>query len=159
MNTEITYKPIGIIHSAWKKIDDMPIQSVDAQNTSGYIKLFPEYAKGLTDLNGFSHIMLLYHFHLVKGHSLMVTPFMDTKSHGIFSTRAPKRPNSIGISIVELLKIEGNTIHFSSCDILDETPLLDIKPFFEDFDNRINTQKGWLGNRPVKKTLSDKRFK
>ncbi|HYX09974.1 MAG TPA: tRNA (N6-threonylcarbamoyladenosine(37)-N6)-methyltransferase TrmO [Bacteroidales bacterium] len=157
----ITFKPIGIIHTPFKEIGDMPIQPVAAEGVRGYIELFPEYAEGLSDLDGFSHIMLLYHFHRNEGYKLKVKPFMDNEERGLFATRAPRRPNGIGLSTVRLISIEGSILHIEQVDMLDETPLLDIKPFFQRFDNRHKTRAGWLEKNKSRKPggmLSDGRF-
>jgi tRNA-Thr(GGU) m(6)t(6)A37 methyltransferase TsaA len=161
MHTEITYQAIGVIKTSFKKISEMPIQPQGANGEDGVIELNPEFAAGLMDLDGFSHLILLYHFHLVKGYKLYVVPFMDDKPHGIFATRAPTRPNSIGISIVKLQKIEGNLIYFEGADMIDGTPLLDIKPFFPKYDNQQNVKSGWLegkGDIDISKIKSDDRF-
>lgn len=159
---QITLSPIGIIHSPHTDIKNMPIQPIAAEGIKGYIELYPEYIEGLTDLEGFSHITLLYHFHKIKGYELMVKPFLDNKKHGIFSCKAPKRPNAIGTSTVKLIGIEKNIVHIEMVDILDGTPLLDIKPFFPKYDNRLDAVAGWLEKTievPVKKMRSDERFK
>lgn len=158
----ITIKPIGIIHTPFNVIKDMPIQPLAAEGVKGYIELFPEYLEGLTDLEGFSHITLLYHLHEIHGYDLMVKPFMDNKKHGIFATKSPKRPNAIGLSTVKLLEIEKNVIHIEMLDMLNGTPLIDIKPFFSKFDNRTNTKSGWLDNQKniyISELRSDERFK
>ena len=131
---EVTYKPIGLIHSPFKNLEGMPIQPVGAKGVEGEIHLDEKYEEGLKDLEGFSHIVLIYHLHLSKGYSLHVKPFLDTVKRGIFATRAPKRPNAIGMSVVCLDKIEGSTIHISNVDVVDGTPLLDIKPYIPNFD-------------------------
>jgi tRNA (adenine37-N6)-methyltransferase len=141
---EIKYKPIGIIHSHFKKPKGTPIQPKSAKGIKGTIEIFPEYSKGLNDLGGFSHIILIYHFHLAKKSSLIVKPFMDDKSHGIFAIRGPSRPNPIGISIVRLIKIKGNILYVQDLDIVDGTPLLDIKPYVPEFDKTEVTKIGWL---------------
>lgn len=141
---EIKYKPIGIIHSPFKKPEGVPIQSIVAKGISGKVEIFPEYVNGLKDLEGFSHIILIYHFHLSKKASLKVKPFMDKELRGVFSTRSPSRPNPIGISIVRLIKIEENILHIQDVDIIDETPLLDIKPYVPEFDVRKVNSIGWL---------------
>ncbi|MCX5896123.1 MAG: tRNA (N6-threonylcarbamoyladenosine(37)-N6)-methyltransferase TrmO [Proteobacteria bacterium] len=158
---EVRYKPIGIIHSPFKDIEGMPIQPSGAQGIAGTVEIEPAYADGLKDLEGFSHIILLYHFHLSKGYSLEVKPFLDDTSHGVFSTRAPARPNSIGISVVKLLKIAGCTLHIEEVDIVDGTPLLDIKPYVPEFDVREVEKIGWLSERvdKVSEIKSDERFK
>lgn len=152
---------IGTISTPWKSIDNMPIQPLGAEAVKGTIKIFDGYLAGLAALEGFSHITLLYKLHKITDYELTVIPFMDKSPKGIFATRSPKRPNAIGISTVELLKIENNILHFSGADMLNGTPLLDIKPFFEKFDNRFNTREGWLAGRDkneIRNTKSDNRF-
>jgi tRNA-Thr(GGU) m(6)t(6)A37 methyltransferase TsaA len=141
---EIRYKPIGIIHTPFKEPVGTPIQPSAAKGVEGTVIVFPEYVEGLQDLENFSHIILVYHFHLSKGYSLKVTPYMDTRSHGVFSTRAPSRPNPIGISTVRLLRIEENILYVKVVDIVDGTPLLDIKPYVPDFDVYNAFKIGWL---------------
>jgi len=161
MQSEITYKSIGFIRTPFTTISDMPIQSSGASGISGFIDLNIDLLEGLTDLDGFSHLILLYHFHLVKEAKLSVIPFMDDKPHGIFATRAPVRPNTIGISIVKLQKIENNLIYFEGADMVDNSPLLDIKPFFPKYDNQQNVKFGWLegkGDIDITKMKSDSRF-
>jgi tRNA-Thr(GGU) m(6)t(6)A37 methyltransferase TsaA len=104
----------------------------------------PEYIEGLKSLNEFSHIILIYWFHRVKAPLMIVKPYLDTKSHGLFATRAPARPNPIGISVVQLTSIVGTRLNVEGVDMLDETPLLDIKPFVPEFDNRLSATSGWL---------------
>jgi len=157
---DIIFHPIGRIHSPFQDLTDMPIQPSSETSASGRIEIFPEYAAGLKDLDGFSHIILIYYLHKVKHTHLTVTPFLDSQPRGVFATRAPVRPNPIGISIVPLLKIEGQILYIDQLDVLDGTPLLDIKPYVPDFDQRPNVRKGWLegvGGK-VKRTRSDDRF-
>lgn len=159
---QITIKPIGIIHTPYTDIFQMPIQPFAAEGIKGFIELFPEYREGLTDLDGFSHITLLYHFHKTQGYQLKVTPFMDDVERGIFACKAPKRPNAIGLSTVKLIGIEDTIIHIEMVDMLNGTPLIDIKPFFHGYDNRLDAVSGWLdkkGRIPVEKMKSDERFK
>ena len=144
---QICYQPIGIIHSPFHEPKGMPIQPSAAQDVEGTIKVFPEYQLGLQDIDGFSHIILLYHFHLAKSGPLLRKPFMDTKNRGIFAIRGPSRPNPIGISIVKLLKVEKGQLHIRDVDIVDGTPLLDIKPYVPAFDARPVTRIGWLKGR------------
>jgi len=141
---EITYKPIGIIHSPFKKPQGTPIQPKAAKGVKGTVEIFPEYEEGLRDIEGFSHVILIYHFHLAKPAKLLVKPFMDENLHGIFATRAPNRPNPIGISVVKLIKRIGCKIQIENVDILDGTPLLDIKPYVPDFDIYDTHRIGWL---------------
>ena len=157
---EIKYKPVGIIHSPFKKAKGTPIQSASAKDISGMIEIFPEYTEGLDDLDGFSHIILIYHFHLSRKSSLKVKPYMDDKTHGVFATRSPSRPNPIGISIVRLTKIDGSIIHIKDMDILDGTLLLDIKPYVPEFDVRKTDKIGWLTSKVHRLSVSkdDGRF-
>ena len=143
----IEYKTIGIIHSPHKEAKGTPIQSAVAAGIKGKIEVFPEYNEGLQDLDGFSHIFLLYHLHLIKEPSLKVKPFLDDQMRGVFATRSPKRPNSIGLSIVRLTKIEEATIYIEDVDILDGAPLLDIKPYIPEFDHRDVEKEGWVKNK------------
>jgi tRNA-Thr(GGU) m(6)t(6)A37 methyltransferase TsaA len=124
------------------------------------VEVFSEFVDGLADLQGFSHMFLIYHFHLAKPFALQVKPFLDDKSHGVFATRAPSRPNPIGISIVELINIENNLLHIHDIDVVDKTPLLDIKPYVPDFDARETKKIGWLEDKTkkIKKTIADRRF-
>jgi len=157
---KIEYQPIGIIHSPFTEIDDMPIQPPGALGVRGTVELFPEYRDGLQDLEGFSHIILLYHFHLSSGYELQLVPFLDTAARGLFATRAPKRPNPIGLSVVKLQGIEGCILRIENVDMVDGTPLLDIKPYVPDFDGPTSARTGWVGEsrRMVTQTKSDKRF-
>ena len=158
---EIKYRSIGIIHSPFKDIQGMPIQPTGAAHIQGRIELWPEFSPGLKDLDGFSHLILLYHFHQVQGEELVVTPFMEVELRGIFATRAPKRPNPIGLSIVRLISIEESTLYIENVDILDETPLLDIKPYVPEFDHFSAERVGWLGKTrgEVRGKKSDGRFR
>jgi tRNA-Thr(GGU) m(6)t(6)A37 methyltransferase TsaA len=157
----ITYKPIGIIHSEFIKPKGTPIQPPAAKGSKGTIELFIQYTEGLKDLNEFSHIILLYHFHQAKVSELVVNPFMDNEEkHGIFAMRAPSRPNSIGLSIVKLNRIENNVLYVQDLDIIDGTPLIDIKPYIPEFDVRENVKIGWLNKNVYKlsDTEDDERF-
>ncbi|MDY6951298.1 MAG: tRNA (N6-threonylcarbamoyladenosine(37)-N6)-methyltransferase TrmO [Thermodesulfobacteriota bacterium] len=141
---EITYKPIGVIHSPFKEPKGTPIQPAGAEGIAGRVDVFAEYVAGLTDLDGFSHIILIYHFHLSKGAALKVKPFMDGQSHGVFAMRGPSRPNPIGISVVRLAGVKENTLYIEDIDVVDGTPLLDIKPYVPQFDIREVEKMGWL---------------
>jgi tRNA-Thr(GGU) m(6)t(6)A37 methyltransferase TsaA len=141
---EIKYKPIGVIHSPFKEPQGTPIQPQGAKGIDGTVEVFPEYAEGLKDIEGFSHIILIYHFHLSKKSTLKVKPYMDNESHGVFAMRGPSRPNPIGISAVRLLGVEENIVHIQDVDIVDGTPLLDIKPYVPEFDIREVEKTGWL---------------
>ncbi len=157
----IEFQPIGVIHTPFTKPEGMPIQPAGATGVKGTVEVFERYRAGLKDLDGFSHIILLYHFHRSQGFNLHVMPFMDSESHGLFATRAPKRPNPIGLSVVQLDKIEDGVLHIQNVDILDGTPLLDIKPYVPEFDSQSDIRTGWLEH--VRNTVtwkkSDDRFK
>jgi tRNA-Thr(GGU) m(6)t(6)A37 methyltransferase TsaA len=158
--TEFRYKPIGVIHSPFKEPEGTPIQPAGAGGIGGKVEVFPQYAEGLKDLEGFSHIILIYHFHLAKEPALIQKPYMDTEPHGVFAIRSPSRPNPIGFSIVRLVGIEGNTLHVQDVDILDGTPLLDIKPYVPEFDARKAEKIGWLEKKihKIQASRDDGRF-
>lgn len=139
----------------------MPINPKGGRGVAGTVEVLPEYADGLRDLEGFSHVMLIYHFHLSKGHTLLVKPFLDDVERGVFATRAPRRPNSIGLSTVRLLRVEGTTLHVEDLDIVDGTPVLDIKPYVPEFDDREGARIGWLTGRAQEARMAraDGRFK
>ncbi len=139
----IIYRPIGVIHSEHTIAEETPIQPVYAKGCKGQVKVFAEFAEGLRDLEGFSYIYLLYHFHQSTGAKLLVKPFLQDAEHGVFATRAPCRPNAIGLSIVKLIKREGNVLHVENVDVIDGTPLLDIKPYTAKFDLYEVTKSGW----------------
>lgn len=159
---KVVYKPIGTIHSPFKDLEGMPIQPVGAKGIKGEIHLKDEFKEGLKDLNGFSHIILIYHLHLSKGHQMHVKPFLDKQKRGVFATRAPKRPNSIGMSVVCLDSIDGSKINISNVDIVDGTPLLDIKPYVPNFDKceGENVLIGWFEDKHEEANTkrSDNRF-
>ena len=157
---KIIYSPIGIIHSPFTKLSEMPIQPSSENSAEGYLEIYPQFAKGLKDLAGFSHIYLIYHLHKSPPAKLEVTPFLDTEPHGIFATRAPRRPNPIGLSLVELIRIEENLIYVDQIDALDGTPLLDIKPYIPQFENTSDIKIGWLKKTQaeIKAKKSDARF-
>jgi tRNA-Thr(GGU) m(6)t(6)A37 methyltransferase TsaA len=158
---EIIYRTIGTIRSPFKDIKGMPIQPTGALDIAGTVEIEASYVDGLKDIEGFSHIILIYHLHLSKRYSLRVKPFLDNHLHGVFSTRAPNRPNPIGLSVVRLVKVEGCTLHIVDVDIVDGTPLLDIKPYVPEFDARKVERKGWLSKRADKvyKKKADERFR
>ena len=156
----LTYRPIGRIRSPFKQIKGMPIQASGARGVQGTVNVFPEFAAGLKDLDGFSHVILLYHFHGTEGSDLIVTPFLDAQPHGVFATRAPRRPNPIGISVVKLLGLSENILTVEDIDILDGTPLIDIKPYVPAFDHHPADRIGWLGQTShlTPRTVADERF-
>ena len=144
MEKEIKLRPIGIIHTPYKEPKGIPIQGKFKKGITGRVEVFPEYQSGLKDVEGFSHLILIYYFDRAKEENLIGKPFLEDEPHGIFAIRGPKRPNHIGFSIVKLEKIKNNLITFSEVDILDGTPLLDIKPYVSHFDSRENVKNGWL---------------
>jgi len=141
--TAITYRPIGVIRSDHVAAEETPIQPVYARGCKGKAEIFPEYVDGLRDLDGFSHVYLIYHFHQAGPTKLMVKPFLQDIERGVFATRVPCRPNAIGLSIAELVDREGNTLILEGLDVLDGTPLLDIKPYTAKFDRIESARNGW----------------
>lgn len=146
---------IGQIHTPFSELAGMPIQPAGAAGTNGTVVVFDAYRAGLKDLDGFSHIVLIYAFHGRQGSNLQVVPFMDDEPRGVFATRAPKRPNAIGLSIVQLDQVDNGMLHIRNVDMLDGTPLLDIKPYVPEFDAQTNVRTGWL--ETVAKTVSDRK--
>lgn len=144
---KITYEPIGVIRTPFREPQGTPIQPPAARGVEGQVIVYPDYVEGLTDLDGFSHLILVYHFHRCGPARLSVRPYMDDREHGVFATRAPARPNPIGISVVRLLGVEGNVLHVADVDIVDGTPLLDIKPYVPQFDAAKDIRLGWLARR------------
>ncbi len=153
-------QPIGTIHTPFETLEDMPIQPKGAREVIGTVELQERYVEGLADLNGFSHIYLLYQFHRAERTALTVTPFMDTKPRGVFATRSPLRPNHIGISIVKVIGVEKNIITVQGIDILNGTPLLDVKPYIAAFDAVQQSRSGWMkgSDEDVANKKSDRRF-
>jgi tRNA-Thr(GGU) m(6)t(6)A37 methyltransferase TsaA len=141
---KIRLKPIGIIHTPYKEPKGMPIQGKFKKGIKGKIEIFPQYKQGLKDIEGFSHLILIYYFDRSKEEKLLGKPFLGDKEHGIFAIRSPHRPNHLGVSIVKLEKVKGNIIIFSEVDMLDNTPLLDIKPYVQYFDSRKCVKSGWI---------------
>lgn len=140
----ITYTPIGVIRTPHTRIKGMPIQPVGAHGMGGTIEVSEPYRRGLTDLDGFSHILLVYHLHEIKGFELLVTPYLGDGLHGIFATRSPKRPNPIGISVLRLMGHDGGKVFVENVDMLDNTPVLDIKPYVPAFDSWRAERIGWF---------------
>ncbi len=154
------FQQIGTILSPFQELSGMPIQPAASKGARGRVIVNEEYTDGLLDLEGFSHIILLYVFHLCRGYDLQVTPFLDTAPHGLFATRAPRRPNPIGLSVVQLESVERNVLYISNVDILDGTPLLDIKPYVPDFDPAGTVRTGWIekARETIPDRTSDDRF-
>jgi tRNA (adenine37-N6)-methyltransferase len=143
MSESFVYRPIGIIRSEHTRPEKTPIQPVYCEGCQGRAEVFPEFAAGLRDLEGFSHIYLVYHFHRADGPQLVVKPFLQDVERGVFATRSPRRPNTIGLSIVKLVRCEGSVLYLDNVDVLDGTPLLDIKPYTARFDRIEGTRNGW----------------
>lgn len=158
--THFSFETIGIIHTRFSQQEGTPIQSAMAGEETGRIEIFPEFAEGLLDIEGFSHLFLFYAFHQSGKGALKVKPYLDTVEHGIFATRAPKRPNPIGMSIVQLVARMGNSLEIIGIDMLDGTPLLDIKPYIPSLDHFQTEKIGWYKDR-IKNSgvvLADNRF-
>ena len=157
---EIVYQPIGIIQTPFEDIAGMPIQPSAADGVRGQVEVYPEYAQALQDLDGFSHIILLYHLHRSQGYNLKVVPFLDTQERGLFATRAPKRPNPIGLSVVRLLAVEPPNLKVENVDMLNGTPLLDIKPYIPHFNGDDEVRIGWVeaARQKIGGKRSDVRF-
>jgi len=145
MNSQL--HPIGIIHSPFKTKEDCPIQNAYSSGAKGTVELFNHYAEGLKDVESFSHIILLYEFDQAGDIKLVRPTFLDDETHGIFSSRHPCRPNGIGLSIVNLLKRNGNVLEVGAIDVIDGTPLLDIKPYIPRFDCFPEASEGWVGSK------------
>lgn len=143
---DFTFRQIGIIHSPFTEKDKTPIQPTRSQ-AIGSVEVFPEFTEGMEGLDGFSHLILLYIFDRSEGYSLRIQPFLDDRFHGIFATRYPYRPNPLGLSIVTLRACSGNCFEIEGVDVLDGTPLVDIKPYVPDFDHRADVRAGWYETR------------
>ena len=158
---QITFHPIGIIHTPFISADNMPIQGAGGKGIKATIEIYPEFSAGLKDLDGFSHIILLYHLHLVEKSALIVKPFMDEEHHGIFATRSPVRPNPIGMTTVRLVEIKDNLLIVEDIDMMDQSPLLDIKPCLPMIDDIQGLKLGWLTGKidQFSRKQSDDRFK
>jgi len=147
-SAEYVFHSIGIVRSPHTDPSKTPIQPVFAQQAKGTVILDPSYSDGLVDLKGFSHIYLFYVFHKTQETKLTVRPFLEEVTHGVFATRAPCRPNKLGFSVVKLISIEGNVLNVEDIDILDGTPLIDIKPYIARFDSREDVRSGWQDGIP-----------
>lgn len=152
---EITLRPIGVVRSPFKENVGTPIQPVGGLDVEAVVEVLPEFAPGLADLDGFSHIILVYYFHLCDVTKLKVKPFLDDQERGVFATRAPVRPNHLGMSVVRLDRVEGNLLHIRDVDLLDGTPVLDIKPHIPRLDSPGPARIGWLEGRD--KEIGEKR--
>lgn len=157
----IRYAPIGIVHTPYKQPEGIPIQPSGGRGVRGTIQLDPEFADGLKDLAGFSHIVLITHLHLSKGYELEVIPFLDDRPRGLFATRSPRRPNPIGLSVVKLVKVAGNILHIEGIDMVDGTPLLDIKPYLGERTFEEEVRLGWFAEKKhlLRDARADRHFR
>lgn len=158
---EVRFAPIGVVRSPFTETSGMPIQAVAAEGVAGRLELLPAYRDGLRNIEGFSHLILVYHLHLSRGRDLTVTPFLDDEPRGVFATRSPRRPNPVGLSTVRLVRVDDSTLHIEDVDIVDGTPLLDIKPYVPAFDDREGTRIGWFEGKVerVHEARADERFR
>jgi tRNA (adenine37-N6)-methyltransferase len=143
----VRYRPIGVIHTPYREPAGTPVQTTSFVGSAGHVEIDPAFSAGLRDLDGFSHLILLYHLHRVGVMRLTVTPFLDDREHGVFATRSPARPNPIGLSVVRLVSIEGTRLDIEDVDMIDGTPLLDLKPYVPAFDARDDVRIGWYADR------------
>ena len=155
MNQIIIY-PIGIIHSPYKKSMDIPIQGTFKREVEAYVELKDKYVRGLKDLHKFSHAIIIYYFHKSHKEEIEGKPFLEKDKHGIFAIRSPHRPNHIGFSIVKIKSIKANKLFFTEVDVLDGTPVVDIKPYVKYFDHRDNVISGWLDKHFKNGRIPDK---
>jgi len=156
----VAYRPIGVVRTPHRELEGMPLQTVAAEGVPGVAEIEEEFAGGLADVGGFSHLLLLTHLHAAPPWAPLVMPFLDDRPRGVFATRSPRRPNPIGLSIVRLDRIEGRRVHVLDVDLLDATPLLDLKPYVPPFDDRAGARIGWFAGRidRLGTTRSDDRF-
>jgi tRNA-Thr(GGU) m(6)t(6)A37 methyltransferase TsaA len=147
----VVFEPIGYIHTPFDKPEGIPIQGARRPDIHGSVEILPDYSEGLKDIEGFSHLILLYHFHLAGGYKLVAKPFMDDTPRGVFSIRGPRRPNPIGMTVVKLLGRKGNILEVGGVDMVNGTPLLDIKPYFPSIDAHRATGLGWMGDKLKKR--------
>lgn len=160
-NTSFTFHPIGELRTPYASKSGVPIQGGLDPDSRGRAEVFPRFEAGLRDIEGFSHLILLYVFHESQGYDLVCKPYMEDTPHGVFAIRAPRRPNPIGLSVVSLERREGPVLHLAEVDMLDKTPLLDIKPFSPHFEHRDGARSGWMERSfqaPKPRVVSDDRF-
>jgi tRNA-Thr(GGU) m(6)t(6)A37 methyltransferase TsaA len=157
----IACRPLGIVHSPYKETVGVPIQTAGVPHEPGMVEVYAEFAPGLKDIEGFEYLILITQLHLVTQQRLEVVPFLDHQAHGVFATRAPNRPNRLGLSIVRLTSVDGRFLHFCGNDMVDRTPVLDIKPYVPDFDVRQTERVGWFAPRLAQAatTRSDDRMR
>lgn len=158
---DIIFKPVGIIHSPYKTVENMPIQTSASKDVEAVIEIFDQYKEGLSDLEGFSHIYVIFFLNMVREPKLKVIPFLDTVERGVFATRSPARPNPVGLSLAELVSVNENLLKIRGVDMLDGSPVLDIKPYVPDFEKYEKVRIGWFEGKTHKADdiLSDMRFK
>ena len=156
--TPIILRSIGVIHTPFKEAKGAPIQGVYADGKSGQVVIDDKYVAALDDIEGFDRLWLIYLMDRVGSFRHRVIPYRDTREHGLFATRSPNRPNAIGLSVVHLLKREGNVLHVTNVDMLDGTPLLDIKPYVPEFDAHPISRAGWFDNPGTDRREADNRF-
>ena len=154
----IKYEPIGLVHSPFAEVKGTPVQPSRSEGARGTVEIFPEYAECLSDLDGFSHIILICHFDRAREYRLKVVPYLDTVPRGLFSTRSPSRPNPIGLSVVRLIGIEGNLLTIEGVDLLDGTPVLDIKPYLGRHEQPQGVRCGWFEAASAREVVADDRF-
>ena len=152
------FQPVGVVISPHKNRSGMPIQPTFAKGCRGKIIIDKKYTEGLKDLDGFSHIIVIFHLHQSSGYKLSVVPYLDNTPHGLFATRTPNRPNPVGLSVVKLIEVKGNELIIENIDMLDGTPVIDIKPYIPDFDEATEVKTGWYKNASGDKGISDNRF-
>ena len=153
---QIIMHPIGIIHSPYKENRDIPIQGTFNDKVEAWLELKDEYVNGLRDLGTFSHAIIIYYFHRSHREEIEGRPFLEQNKHGIFAIRSPHRPNHIGFSVIKIKNIKANKVYFTEVDVLDGTPLLDIKPYVKYFDSRANVISGWLDKHFRNGNIPDK---
>ncbi len=154
----VQYRPIGVVHTPWTTVEDMPVQPSRAGNVEGTVEIFAPFVEALADVEGFSHVVLLTHLHRSRPWRPLVVPFLDTVERGLFATRSPSRPNPIGLSVVELVAVDGPRLTVRGVDLLDGTPVLDLKPYVGEFDERPGARFGWLEDARARDARSDDRF-
>jgi tRNA-Thr(GGU) m(6)t(6)A37 methyltransferase TsaA len=159
-STSIRYEPIGVVRSPFRELEGMPLQPVAAADVRGQIEIYEPFVAGLADLDGFSHIYVLAHMHRARTGGLSVVPFLDDTARGVFATRSPRHPNPIGLSVVRLLGVNGAVLELAGVDLLDGTPVLDLKPYVPEFDAVAAERTGWLAAAAerVHSVRADRRF-
>src|SRR5262249_17395758 len=156
----VVYRPIGVVRSPFTSMQGMPLQSVAAADVRGTIEIDPAFADGLLDLDGFSHLHVVAHLDRSRPGGLVLTPFLDDTPRGVFATRCPRHPNPIGLSVVRLEHVDGTTLHVAGLDLLDGTPVLDLKPYVPTFDCVAAERIGWFEGKVdrVHDVRADDRF-